>query len=351
MKYITLTIIAVLIFACSDGDTGPTPNPNEGQNGDNPISTVGQSLYFGYNLPESHDYALQTAIPQGFGVGEFTLEMWLKLDNTFPIGPATRDATNDAGEYLQLLHWYDGDPNMQASNWWYRGNFLLDGHNNNGGFDQGTFSIQFYNAGCVRWMLGDGNVPRAGGVWGAQAPSGSQCSLLDGQWHHLAFVRRFVNNASELQIWVDGKLINAYDPQNPDVEGPVRTIDQTDMYNQYWNTWGQFSAHEAGWFWGSEKQAAIGTQTVPGYGLSYYEDYKGLIDEVRFWNGAKSFTPSNYDLSVTGNEPGLLAWFDFSKVESGKICDVIAEGTPQESCWVLKRMNETAIRQENAPTR
>lgn len=71
------------------------------------------------------------------------------------------------------------------------GNFLLDGHNN-GDFSAGTFSLQHYGGGRIRWALGDGANPGPGGIWAVQAfPANETPSLLDGQAHLVAAVRRF----------------------------------------------------------------------------------------------------------------------------------------------------------------
>ena len=76
------------------------------------------------------------------------------------------------------------------------------------------------------------------------------------------------------------------------------------MYDVYWNGWNGFTSGQQGWFWGVEKQAAVGV-------LTQYEDYKGLIDELRFWSIAKSPTQlaNNWQAAVTGSETGLVGWY------------------------------------------
>jgi hypothetical protein len=104
------------------------------------------SLAFFQNAAADHDYGRQSVIPAGFGSGEFTLELWIKPDHTLPVGPTTD------GTPAQLFNWTacDNAP-YSTGDWWYEGNFLLDGHNN-GVFADGTFSLQFYGGGRLRWL-------------------------------------------------------------------------------------------------------------------------------------------------------------------------------------------------------
>ncbi len=133
------------------------------------------SLSYTVNAQREHDYGLQTTLPSAFGTGEFTLEVWIKPDDSFPVGPV-------GGGREQLTNWSDVNVASYADGaWWYQGNFLLDGHNNNN-FASGTFSLQFYDGGRLRWMFGDqGNMP-PGGVWAVGA-GGANPRLLDGSWH------------------------------------------------------------------------------------------------------------------------------------------------------------------------
>ena len=135
--------------------------------------TVG-SLRFVENGPGDHEYARHTQIPADFGAGELTLEVLITLE-TKPVGGCA-----DAQE--QLVNWCDDDSAPYSdSGWWYTGNFLLDGHNN-ASFGAGTFSLQFYGGGRLRWLLGDGGDPGPGDVWAVQAfPASSTPSLIDDQ--------------------------------------------------------------------------------------------------------------------------------------------------------------------------
>ena len=94
---------------------------------------------------EAYDYGEQTTLPEGFGDGEFTLELWIRPNDSFPVG-----TTLPQGSAAQRTNWSDTD-NMplSSSSWWFEGNFLLDGHNNSN-FTAGTFSLQFYGGGRLR---------------------------------------------------------------------------------------------------------------------------------------------------------------------------------------------------------
>ena len=265
---------------------------------------TGQSLLFDDNAASQHEYGQQLTIPSGFGEAEFTLELWIRLDDSFPVGRTGCCAQ-------QLVNWSDAD-NAPYSGccWWYEGNFLLDGHNNSS-FDQGTFSLQFYGGGRLRWLFGDGVFAGPGGHWSVGAfPATSTPSLLDGAWHQVTCVRRFVGTSSaDLELWIDGVLI---DTETTPVRANMRT---------WWDSWGgpvPFPAGQEGWFWGAEKQAAIGV-------LSQYEDYKGLVDEVRFWSRAKSAGEigSDWALPVEGTEPGLVGWLRFDEGLGSSTCDTL----------------------------
>lgn len=256
--------------------------------------TQAQSLsFFANDQPNPiYEYGQQLDIPAGFGEGEFTFECWIRPDDSFPIGPTT------PGTPAQRINWSDADNEPYSSgSWWFEGNFLLDGHNN-ASFTDGTFSLQFYGGGRVRWLFGDGSIAGEGGVRSIGAfPASGAPSLLDGDWHQLTLVRRWVGaDQAQLELWIDGVLAD-------DQLSPLRT----DM-RQWWSSWPGFPGGQEGWFWGVEKQAAIGV-------LSQYEDYKGLLDEVRFWSRAK--TPmeiaNEFADPVNGSEPGLVGYYPFSE--------------------------------------
>lgn len=258
------------------------------------------SLFFVQNDPGDHEYGQQVLLPPGFGEGEFTFELWIKPDDSFPVGPTT-DGT--AG---QLINWSDADEVPYSSgSWWFEGNFLIDGHNN-ASFHDGTFSLQFYGGGRVRWLFGDGAVAGPGGHWSVGAfPAASTPSLLDGLWHQLTLVRRWSGASdADLELWIDGALVATE-------TSPVRT----DMRG-WWDAWPGFPSGQQGWFYGAEKQAAIGV-------LPQYEDFKGNMDEMRFWSRAKSPAEiaADYQKPVSGNEPGLVGYFALSEESGTATCD------------------------------
>jgi Concanavalin A-like lectin/glucanases superfamily len=261
-----------------------------------------QSLSFIANGPNDHEYGLQTVLPDTFGENEFTMELWIKPDESYPVGTITSDTPG------QLTLWAAADIEPYSSGgWWFRGNFLLDGHNN-AGFENGTFSLQFYGGGRVRWLFGDGSFAGLGGHWSIGAyPASDTPSLLDGQWHQVTLVRRWSGvTDADLELWIDGVLV--------DVE---TSMFRTDM-RFYWDSWLGFPGGQEGWFWGAEKGAATGA-------LNQYEDYKGLVDEVRFWSLAMSPTDiaSGFQNPVSGNEPGLVGVIHFDEGSGPQACDTM----------------------------
>lgn len=282
------------------------------------------AVIFRANAPGAHDYGRQMRLPPGFGSGEFTLQLWLRPDTTYPIGPVPYP------DGSQLTNWFDGDPQPYSSgDWWFSGNFLLDGHNNSS-FQDGTFSLQLYGAGRVRWDFGDGVNAGPGSHLAVQAwPATNTFSLLDSAWHRVSCVRRWVNtNDALLELWVDGQFVAS---QTSNV--------RTDM-TTYWTNWSGYPAGQAGWFWGAEKQAAIGA------GINQYEDYKGLVDELLFWNRALSTAELADVLSpVTGAESGLVGWFSFREGQSGVARDAL---DPARTI-VFSNVTSNAWSRQNAP--
>lgn len=293
--------------ATGGGSTGGGSATGGGSPGTRPPLDGGTSLgaiRFTLNAAGSDDYAQLTTLPPSFGAGEFTFELWIRPDNSFPIG-ACADGTMN-----QRTQWCTADPAPYSSNdWWFKGNFLLDGHNNMS-FNAGTFSLQFYGGGRLRWLFGDQGNNGPGSVWGIQAhPASNGPPLLDGQWHHVACIRRWqATTQARLELWIDGLLI---DSETSNVRTDMTTL---------WNTWSTYPPTQPGWFFGAEKQSAIGS-------LSQYEDYKGLLSELRFWTralGPSELAPPAFSRAVTGSEAGLAAWFRFSEGTGTRACDALS---------------------------
>jgi len=261
------------------------------------------SLSFVENAPNEHDYARLLDLPSSFGQGEFTLEIWIRPDASYPVGPIVENTPD------QLIRWSTSDEAPYSSpSWWYRGNFLLDGHNNNA-FEQGTFSLQMYAGGRVRWLFGDGTYAGEGGHFAVEAhPGDTTQSLLDGDWHLVTLVRRWTGSSgARLELWVDGSAVAIEST-------PVRTDMRT-----FWESWNGFPASGRGWYLGSEKQAAVGS-------LSQYEDYKGLVAGLRFWSVARGPVAigRSPDTQLTGSELGLVGWYRFDEGAGSTTCDALA---------------------------
>jgi hypothetical protein len=243
-----------------------------------------RSINFVESTPPTYDRATISVLPDGFGDGEFTFDLLFRCNIT----PPYVLGNTALGGITQRQAWSNANPTRYgASDWWFAGNFLLDGHNNNSN-GAGTFDIQIA-AGRPRWLFGDGSgaLP-TGGVWGIQSTATN--TVLDGAWHHVACVRRW-NGASnaDLELWLDGVL---QDTQTSNV--------RTNMATSYWDTWTGWPTNQQNWMFGTEKQAALGV-------ISQYEDFKGQLGEIRFWSVARSPAALANDFDQVQNDAAGLA--------------------------------------------
>lgn len=294
----------------------------------------GGSLRFLPNEPKQFDFADQAVLPPTFGAGEFTLELWIKPDNSFPVGYTGR------GTIEQLKNWSDLDTRPYIhQGWWYEGNWLLDGHSRPAGFGpgdprDGTFSLQFYGGGRLRWMFADdAEVIPVGKVWAVQAfPARNTPSLLDGKWHSVACVRRWTEDGkAQLELWVDGKQIAA------------QKIPQRVNMRKYWDSLPHPNNPKnlGGWSWGSE------VMTSWDFYFTQYEDYKGLLDELRFWDRAKSAEElgNNWSNAIAGNEKGLVGYFPMDEAAG----DLLKDKLNGSRTMKLHKTTKESRSSENAP--
>lgn len=292
------------------------------------------SLRFLPNEPRQFDFADQRALPPAFGAGEFTLEFWIKPDNSFPVGDT------DRGTIGQLTNWSEIDFRPYSRpDWWYEGNWLLDGHSRPRGFSpadtrEGTFSLQFYGGGRLRWMFADdADVVPVGKVWAVQAqPARSTASLLDGKWHAVACVRRWTDDGKgKLELWIDGKLI------------AVQKIPQRVNMRRFWDSLPHPDNPKnlGGWSWGSE------VMTSWDYYFTQYEDYKGLLDELRFWDRAKSEDElkTGWSDAVKGNEKGLVGYFPMNEGAG----ETLRDNLDKSRVITLHKAAKESWSAENAP--
>jgi len=258
-------------------DVGPIP--------DAAVASVGSLSFF--DRPGDDDYAQLLDLPDSFGEGELTLELWIR--------PSDRGG----------LDWFGGDPMpYSADRWWANGNWFLDGHNNARvpeAMRAGTFDLMFYGGGRVRWLVNDGD-----DLWAVQAyPADTVPALNDGAWHHVAVVRRFASDVA-LELWVDGAMV-----------GEERVTGRADL-REFWRDW---PGPQPGWFFGAEKMSATGSG-------GYRYDYEGEISELRFWSAARpaSALGAGYRDVIDGSEPGLVGWYLFGEGTGDRTCNALAPG-------------------------
>lgn len=273
-------------------------------------SSDSASLRFLQNEPRQFDFVDIPRLPSEFGRGEFAFEIWIRPDSTFPVGPTWRAAK------VQLSHWSDADPQPESTpGWWLAGNFLLDGHTRPRGFDadatrEGTFSLQFHGGGRLRWMFADGDLAIPGKVYAVQAwPATSTPSLLDGRWHHVVAQRRWAESGGAvLELWIDGDRVAYRD-----------IADRVDM-RRWWDDLAHPDdpAELGGWAMGAE------VMTAWDQVFNQYEDYKGLVDELRLWSTA--LDAERIAAAARGkpiDSDALLAHFRFDEGKGDLIVDSI----------------------------
>jgi hypothetical protein len=259
-------------------------------------------LRFVASEPRAYVFADQRFLPPEFGRAEFTLELWITPDTSYPVGETSR------GTIGQLTNWSTADPQPYVSaSWWLAGNWLLDGFSRPDGFGPGdsragSMGLQFYGGGRLRWMFADDDVVvPLGKVFAVEAwPATTTPSLLDGREHYVACVRRWRGEGGAwLELWIDGHEVAS------------TAVPQRVNMRQFWDhpPHPRTPAPLGGWSWGSEVMTAWGMY------FTQYESYKGLLRELRFWDRAR--TPdelqSGSRFQVTGRERALVGWFPFTE--------------------------------------
>lgn len=275
------------------------------------------SLTFVENAVGSYERAVLSTIPDGFGDGEFTLELFFKclVNGTYALGDINTNGTSSSLPQRQL--WSSYNPAKYASfdstygEWWYHGNFLIDGHNNTSGrLDEGTFSLQIA-AGRPRWTFSDGTAAvdaLNGDMYGVQSTATN--TVLDNEWHHVHLVRRWSGASdADLELWLDGTL-----------QDSVTIPNRVNMATNFWDSWTNYPTGEQNWMFGTEKQAARGV-------LVNWEDFKGQLGQIRFWSRALSTGECGNAFNViAGNETGLVEYYNFSEQSGSTVAGALGGG-------------------------
>ncbi|MBK6430214.1 LamG-like jellyroll fold domain-containing protein [Candidatus Amarolinea dominans] len=145
--------------------------------------------------------------------------------------------------------------------------------------------------------------------------------LYRGRWTHWAFVKD--SNAGEMRIYVDGKLWAKNDPKAKDGGGP-RT----------------------------QSMSGIGQAALGGFPRQT-PNWHGQLAELRIWNVAlgEREIEANSVLTLSGNEPGLLAYYplneaqgDLARDHSGRGLHFSIGGNPWAPCTApIGRLHKSPI--------
>jgi len=122
------------------------------------------------------------------------------------------------------------------------------------------------------------------------SPAWSEAVILDGNWHHLAMVVDASDHSNRL--YIDGALAESC----TSIDSQIGSTDFSNDIDLYF-----------------------------GYDTEYDTYFEGAMDEVRYWSFPMTVDDIATDMgmALTGDEPGLIAAWDFESVDSGSAADVM----------------------------
>ena len=96
-----------------------------------------------------------------------------------------------------------------------------------------------------------------------------------------------------------------------------------------------------GWSWGSEVMTSL------DFYFTQYEDYKGLLDKLRFWDRAKAEDElkQNWSKAVAGNEKGLVGYFPMDEGAG----EILRDNFDKSRIITLHKAKKESWSAENAP--
>jgi hypothetical protein len=251
------------------------------------------SILFVTNGASNYEYGRIAVVPTNFGAAEFGMTLWGLLTN------ATASSYN-FGDAAERTNWsaHDVEP-YSAADAWYHGNFFIDGHNNaSSAFHNGTLSLQIVGTGRPRWTFGDGAAAQArtGQLHVSQVyPSSGATNCINSGWHKFGWRRRNDGGTgSILENWLDGVMIAS-----------ETSTARTNMYTTYWDDFAAQPAAQRGFFFGAEKQAAVGV-------ITQYAAFMGNLAELCFWEAPSDAVMESLD-PVEDSDTGLLDVIRFTE--------------------------------------
>lgn len=257
------------------------------------------SLNFIFNeSPTPDDYLAMPTIPSGFGNGAFTMYVGVRPDGSYPYG------ITSGADTAAKTNWSSEDiappGNLSDNSYWNPGNFLLDGHNNLNTLN-GTFSLNYYGSGRLRWIVGDGVnfIPVQGAITG-NVPN----VVAGSNWGLIVCIARMTGvSDTTYELWYGSSLIAS-----------VVVNRRVNFYTAFWQLWTGYIADQSRWIWGAEHYSALNPTS------DNYPDHKGLVNQIAFFNADHSLSDINGVLlnGIQGTEPGYIDHWNFNE-QSGNV--------------------------------
>lgn len=106
-----------------------------------------------------------------------------------------------------------------------------------------------------------------------------------------------------------------------------------------------------GWFIGGEEQASAGVHV--DYNWNKFEDYKGLVDELRFWNLAKpeQELKKDWEKAVGKGDKGLVGYYSFENINTPSRFLIQGKIEADEQIMSLHKFGRENFAAENAPVK
>jgi len=245
---------------------------------------------------------VEPSAPADVGAGDFTIELWMR-------GTLADNATPTAG-------YRPGNPAETASVDWIYGDIIVDRDIFGPGPDFGmSIHRDAMGRGVLRFGTEDGPPTFAQHTLQGHIP------ILDGAWHHVAFVRERASGVK--RIHVDGVLdvASSADVSTGDLSYPDGRATQ---YPE------------------SDPFLVIGAEKHGLTAADGYPSFAGFVDEVRVWNVARTGDDleAARRLTLAADTPGLVLYLRLEEGSGQTLADSVGgapatlfDGVPGNGEW------------------